>query len=398
MPSVEDLTNAVFNKDMIPSHGIYFEPRSDREYQRASRSITPPIEERINTLRCFLDTVRDKIAKYKKIKKGSVNYEEIYHACEKVTQSEQGHSPVSSDFTRRLATDLVTGQTEPCLLDRSNGYYGESDIDHTAQHAIRLIKGVVSSELDDENCNINGLKIIQEIIQDNRFEDVNIVTLNHDRLVERFLEGDNSDNWSHEYEDGFSNQRGEAREYKPGQIFSTDKTTRIIKPHGSVDWFLAEKEFRKSQKPKEISYIKHANQNNKRKYSLPGNGNEVYQIIGAGPFYLTGGEKEKQYADDIVGDMTYALNESLSNSEYILVSGFGWADRGMSRYLINSLRWDDNRKMVLMYEGNLSSAEDYPYLSGIYTGQRSDNISPSQITVINEYMENVDINLLNKSI
>lgn len=396
MPLVDGLTEAVFKTPMIPANGVYFEPRSKDELRDARQNLVPPLDKTLHKLRCFLRNLQDSISHHSD--QEQVTYEDLYHSCQKIRQGIDGSNPVAHDFAIRLAGSLVAGNRKSCLLDASNGYNVENDLDHTADQAIRLIQGVVNSKLDDENCNIQGLQLVREVIEDPDIDRVTIATLNHDRLVERFLEGDNSQSWTHPYEDGFSNAQGEVRVYRPGQIFMSNTEVRIIKPHGSVDWFLAEKENPKPQTKKRRKYVKHSDPTKKRKYQLSGTNRYTYTIIGAGPFFLTGQGKQYQYGDDIIGDMTHALTDSLSNADTILVSGFGWSDRVMSHHLINSLRWGKDKNMILLYEfgengQSLYDRDEYPYLANILLNIDREDVSAGQIYYdLKSYMCNADWN------
>jgi hypothetical protein len=391
MPSVSCLTECVFEKPMVHSHGIYFEAETEESPQERGKEGGSSSDE-VPILRRFLDHVRRKIANTSD-EEQAITYEELYHACQRVRQAERGEDPVSRVFTQQLSESLSLNESSPALLEVPDSYDEVSNLEYTADHAKSLIQGVVNSELDDEDCEIKGMHMIHEVIRDSDVERVTVATLNHDRLIERFLEGGNSEGKAHLYEDGFSEVRGEVRIHVPGQIFRSDEPNRVIKPHGSVDWYLAEKEMPPPQEDKEMVYVKHSDPSDKRNYELRGGNNETYTIIGAGPFFLTGEAKGLQYGDNIIGDMTNALTTSLADSDCVIVSGFGWKDKVMSKYLINYLRWNRDNKIVFLYpngplKSNLYSWEDFGYLSSFLWNFHKERVKPYQIVdSINKYMK-----------
>jgi hypothetical protein len=376
---------------MVHSHGIYFASETEEGPQRRDGEGASSSEE-VPILRRFLRQLRRKIASNSDEER-TITYEELYHACHRIRQAERGDDPLSHVFTQQLCESLSVSGSSPSLLEAPDSYGEMSDLEYTVTHAKSLIQGVVNSELDDEDCEIKGLHMIRQAIQDSDVERVTVATLNHDRLLERFLEGSGSEGKSHQYEDGFSEVQGEARIHVPGQIFRSSEPIRVVKPHGSVDWFLAEKKIPPPEGGKETVYIKHSDPTNKRNYELRGGNGETYTIIGAGPFFLTGQVKEFQYGDNIIGDMTNSLTMSLADCDCVIVSGFGWKDKVMSRYLINYLRWSRSSKMVLLYPNgplgsNTYNCEDFRYLSSFLWNFDKERVRGYQmVDSIKKYIE-----------
>jgi hypothetical protein len=77
------------------------------------------------------------------------------------------------------------------------------------------------------------LRPLVEFIRDGRLEDVSVFTLNHDTLLERTLAGAGID-----VVDGFGEVVSGVRYWRPELFGESRLTRRLVKLHGSVDWFL----------------------------------------------------------------------------------------------------------------------------------------------------------------
>ena len=230
MPNVESLTECVLNKPMRCGNDGYKEDAASAIYGESDPPEVTKVRSLIEKVQSVTETYYERLTRDRE-----VNYEDLFYICRQIHQCEQGQSPSIAS----LAAEIKES-SEVDLLDAPS-QDDRSDLQYTALHAQLLIRGVVQAELDDEQCKVKGFDVIRQVIEDPEVRKTTIVTLNHDRLVERMLEGNNPDGWTCDYADGFGNTKGLAREYEAGKIFSCGESVRIIKPHGSVDWFWAQK-------------------------------------------------------------------------------------------------------------------------------------------------------------
>ena len=339
MPDVETLTASVFNKPMRYGNDRYTEDAACAVYGEPDPPEVATVRSLIEKVQSVAETYYDQFTWDRE-----VNYEDLFYICRQIYQCEKGESPSIAPLVAEIKeSDEVDLLDAPSQDDRS-------DLQYTALHAQLLIRGVVQTELDDEQREVKGLDVIRQVIEDPEVRKTTIVTLNHDRLVERMLEGNNPDRWTCDYADGFGNAKGLAREYEAGNIFNSEESVRVIKPHGSVDWFWAQKVFGDSDYQRlPLTYIKHSNPTKKHIRKLSNGQGTTFEITAPGPTFLTGFGKEQSYGADIFGDMIYAMNAGLEDADLVLVSGFGWKDQGMSHRLLNALEWNRERRMILLY-------------------------------------------------
>jgi hypothetical protein len=143
---------------------------------------------------------------------------------------------------------------------------------------------------------------------------VTIVTLNHDVLVETLLEKHFDWRPGIDFEDGFGPAEDDVRKYDPERLFNDSARLRLIKPHGSINWYFDD------DGPTAL---------------LPSARRECFSK--SEPSFLSGIGKEGRYQYGIFGDMVEAFQHVLRQTTTVIESGFGWQDEGMYNLLTQYL-------------------------------------------------------------
>lgn len=179
---------------------------------------------------------------------------------------------------------------------------------------------------------IDGLTIIGDLHKYGLKFD--IATLNHDLLVERYL----SDNHIG-YFDGFGEPDGDIRYFKPKR-FNQTEDIRLYKLHGSINWF----RYRKSVD----SYLCLIGNDYMHCRDARGRFIEVIDQI---PKFLTGSyNKMTEYGFGIIAWMHFKFFEQLYKCNTIIMSGYGWNDRGISGQLMHWLLSSKKNRIILLHE------------------------------------------------
>lgn len=248
------------------------------------------------------------------------NYEDVLSVLQQIEASERGdeYSPMISMYTDSLRNDCD-------LVDSDRDSI--SSMLNTVLASMVMIKCVIYRMLRDPLVNIKGLDILKDVCNATWVSKVCVVTFNHDVLVERFLQSVGI-----AYTTGFLDNSTRSRgEFSPelllpesvgGHVGSRD--VRIIKVHGSIDW--------------RVGYIGEDYNRFKKLISLSEDemdtrakaidGQMSYSTISGLPYILSGGNKEGSYNHKIYGHLQYAFQRWLDNTNTVIVSGFGWNDRG----------------------------------------------------------------------
>jgi hypothetical protein len=156
--------------------------------------------------------------------RGPTSYEDLLYLCEEMTNWRIGLAdnsiltPFMKSLERRTHR-LLSGGSLSARLD---------DLGLLAQNARAFIQSAVAAAL--RGGRPSGLDLIVELARSKRIEQLNIVTLNHDTLVEQLLAGNDV-----AVGDGFGPADGDIRWYDDS-VYDAGHSVRIFKLHGSVNW------------------------------------------------------------------------------------------------------------------------------------------------------------------
>jgi hypothetical protein len=264
-------------------------------------------------------------AKRTAVFRGPTSYEDLFYLCEEMTNWRIGlaDNSILTSFMKALerrARRLLNGATLGARLD---------DLGLLARDARLLIQSVTTRMLRAGNP--DGLDLIIELARCKRIAQLNIVTLNHDTLVEQIMEDSNV-----ELVDGFGPSDGDVRWYDD-QLYDTRPTpARLFKLHGSVSWY----RFVVDGLPR-TAVVRRDDGGD----LLDGKGKPLRRWIEDASF-LTGGNKAIRYQHGIYLDLLFRFQEVLRGCDVILMCGYGWGDAAINLRLET---WMDNpRKRIIL--------------------------------------------------
>jgi hypothetical protein len=283
--------------------------------------------------------------------RGPTSYEDLFYLCEEMTDWRIGLAenstltPFMKSLERR-ARPLLSGGT---LAARLN------DLGRLARDARLFIQSVTTAAL--RGGKPAGLDLVVELARSRQIEQLDIVTLNHDTLIERVLaESDVG------LTDGFGPDDGDIRWYDDRLYDAMQPSLRLLKLHGSVNWY----RFTVDGLPRTAVVRR-----NDRGDLFDGKGNPLQRWIPSASF-LTGGNKAIRYQHGIYIDLQFRFQELLRRCDVILMCGYGWGDAAINLRLET---WMDNpRKRIVLLHPNpaeirtrsmiISSAYDWWVSSG----------------------------------
>ena len=341
MPDVRTITGGVFNEPIVFS--------ANERYEHCDRAEPAPnSEERVDRVRAFLGIVSN-YAQRVLCESGKpdqlVTYEDLYHLCAQVVTDQSGGDTRSTDpfnLAIRPFSEKLKREAETPLLSGSDDRL--NNLAYTAREATFLITGVVREMLHSDNVNDESfLPLLKAIDETGRrqkgVEQVTIVTLNHDVLVETLLEKHRDLKPVVNFEDGFGPAEDGVRKYDPERLFNDSARLRLIKPHGSINWYFAESDSNR-QRYSDVAIFDGDPFDDGRDYGF-------YPVTGESSF-LSGIGKESSYQSGIFGDMVEAFQHVLRRTTTVIESGFGWQDYGMRSILMRYLtRKKENRLLRL---------------------------------------------------
>jgi len=160
------------------------------------------------------------------IYRSTTSYEDLFYLTEQITMTGVGlvdDAPTGAfvDLVERKAGNIIEGENRDARL---------ISLYHLSVEALSFIEWMVTMSLNTEY--ISGLDLVVELAESQRIKQLDIVTLNHDTLVEQVLTENNIS-----FVDGFGSQDGDVRWQDDTEYDAKDAKVRLIKPHGSVNWY-----------------------------------------------------------------------------------------------------------------------------------------------------------------
>jgi hypothetical protein len=283
----------------------------------------------------LVTTIERKVSEFHGQTINPPNYEEIFYLCSQIRDSEYGEyeNPVITPFIEKLLPELRP------YIGESPGYPRRFTIAELSSEACKYIEHIVWEMLEVPTPNIDYLKFIGDSANDSENNIFDIFTLNHDTLVEQYLEKEKI-----EVTDGFGVEQNKIRYLDLKKLDENPRNIRIVKLHGSINWF---------------RFISRSAKNNRDAIGIPltndlwhtkdPEGEEQLPADGS-PMILVGGfNKILQYTSGIYADLHCQLNASLKNTQRLVVCGYSWGDKGINSRVINWVTKGQENKIIQIH-------------------------------------------------
>jgi len=317
LPTVSEITDDLLSGEWsIHTDGRYFRGEDPSPFLADEHRATPEQQ--------ALVALRDAILPFlrRNDTKREVNYEDLFYV---LRQLEEEDARVVGNPAIGPFYDHAKCVMEPPLklLTKNRDFGHEYKFRQLCEYCMNLIADVVSANLQTPQ-EVIGLNLLQEVITDSSLTEINIVTLNHDLLIEKFL------NEIHVgFVDGFETDPDGILVFRPENLTS-DARVKVLKLHGSVDWY--------SIKTKEGHQLV-------KKPPF-----DCLSPLESRPIFLCGTDnKPLAYADGPFQDIHYTWRRMLEDCNLMIMSGYGWKDRGISGRILHWLSSKQN-KLVLLAE------------------------------------------------
>lgn len=303
------------------------------------------------------------------IYRSETSYEDLIYMVQRIALAGQG---LLDDALAGAFADLVE-QKAGELLEGTSREARAMRLAILAQAASQYIQAHVGRSLHTET--ISGLDLVASLAQSDLIKKLDIVTLNHDTLVERLLANNKI-----VFVDGFSSPDGNVRWHDDSTYDNVGAKVRVIKPHGSVNWY----EFQRH------GLAWHAISNSAAPLdAIDGSGQKLVPYRQT-PSFLAAANKTAYYNIGIYSDMFYRFHHALKNCHIVIMSGYGWADTGVSRKFDNWLDYNRNNRLILLHtDPDLLSSRSLIFASG-YDGW----VKSGQLVPILKWLSNTTIDEL----
>jgi len=303
-----------------------FQENYHDDYERSHDEPWPHVRK---FLKVLLDYNKEIASRRKYPEDHQPNYEHLYHLCSQLRL-------VLLKYTDNAALwEFVTEverRTASIFADLYNSLITYDLVDFS-RLGCELIKKTVLQSLSFAGEDPEGFRFLRQLTRCEKFDNVQIVTLNHDDLIEKAL----SCSPSIGFADGFSEPDGNIRWYRPESLFTEEFRISLIKLHGSITWRHSVMEDRRIAIP--LTHYDSCRDAQGRHIGL----DKLPQV-------LTGSDKEITYHSGVFADMNYAFLKALYKTSCMIMSGYGWNDIGVNLRLKTWLDRDESRRLILLYE------------------------------------------------
>ena len=311
--STDKITKAIFTEKLQLDYSEWFYPPEEN-------NSSPTVDEGIHPL---LRLIRCKFIKHLGCKENQVTYEDIFYFLISLDhESGYAKNPLLKSAVAQFAD-------EACITWRATNGLGE---DYELWKKLYLTQNYIKSVVKFRLCNLRkpiGYCWIKDAINDEAYKS-NIVTLNHDLLLDIFFE-----NAGIKFCDGFKKDpEKKVKIFDPRYFLDTDKP-HLIKLHGSINW-------------KAYGGAK------RHLVAIPMEGYDRNEILYGGAtdeIHILAGTHNKleDYSYSIYADLVAQYQRLLWTTDYVIICGYGFGDRGINSRLSNWLRLDIKNQIIVIH-------------------------------------------------
>ncbi len=336
-PKTNEITDQVYSGEHVFRHS------NQNYYINQDVVSTVPLQPDIEMICRTLEVIRPK-------RKG--NYENLYDAIFKIRR-EYGnqYTPFKSDiihYLKDLRLIIQSFRTDITFLPQESELLSNT-LDYIEDITLEMILRNRGNE-----SNTSYLNIYHQLLESDDIEGLDIFTLNHDTLIEDHIK-------NYPIIDGFQPlQDSGLSEWKPSLFNSpSEKSVRLFKLHGSIDWFwvstlsskgeLAEflgetvqsyRRFPFLAKVDDVSYAR-----NEGRWVI--NGKDHINTEEGRPSLLIGQDaKLIAYSNSHYVEQLRRFKDSLEVSDAIIIVGYSWQDSGVTRLIDDWQMGTENKKLL----------------------------------------------------
>lgn len=361
LPGVNDLLDAILWGEWHKHTDQLFYPGPN--HQLYTDDPTDSVQRFLRYLKGLVD------ATHAKRGQEPANYEDLFFLIKQIGDQERGES---RNAALESFIEAVRSELHAFPVDQMHFMGGLSFLAAMAELASVLIQSVVHHKLATKE-NPKGLDLIVEIAAQHP---VTVVTLNHDLLIERVF-----DDAGISFDGGFGAPDGDVRWFEDEKLNPSGKV-RLLKLHGSINWY-------------ELVRKNDPDQRRKTVLALSGDAwhwktadGETLQSFEGMPLFLTGvGNKIASYNTGIYAEMMFRFHEALKSANSIVMSGYGWGDKGINTRLIGWLSDKKDRRLFLLHE----RPEEFVEKLTALTNRRDRLKERGQLIEVRKWMQNVTL-------
>lgn len=350
MPKTNEISDLIFEgKNIIRDSAMNFFIGNPSGF---NWSIYKDVPKRVQS---FIKILKSELTEYYKDSTRPINYEDVYYLLDffRLNYYDNEGNPsfkyLLKEFEPRIKELLFP--IDP-LLDHN------FELNELIEETRNYIKDLVTILLSQKAQSFDGFKLLKESIDNAKSFPIEIFTLNHDAIIEQFLQSETII-----FNDGFEKKDNDYSFWNPC-LFDVDNKINLYKIHGSVNWHYFDEESWKDRRICKVS--PNAFWRNPKKSIL---------LIGT---Y----NKLSEYNRNPFLELFYRFNSQLNKCTHLIVSGYSFSDKGVNEKIFDWLLTNSNRKIIIIDPFVNILREKMPTI--LWGSWNTETIIP-----INDYIENI---------
>ncbi|MCH8941763.1 MAG: SIR2 family protein [Bacteroidetes bacterium] len=312
-------------------------------------------QEFIPRIKTFLELLKNELWDYYKDSNESVNYEDIYYLLDFIRKNIYGteKNPAFKYLLKNFEKTIkeLSSPIDP-LID------SEITLETLLNETVQYIEYSVIFSLFKRPDSFKGLAFLNEFISESDFSRIDIFTLNHDIVIEKYLQS-----ISKNFCDGFGAEN-DGYKFWDQTLFGLDNEINLFKLHGSIDWYYFDEtswvDRRICKCSSEILW------RDPRK-----------SIILIGTY-----NKLAKYIESIFLELFCLFYKTMYMHNTIIISGYGFGDSGINEKLFNWVLQENNKMIII--DPNVESLRNKMW--SVLDKKWGEN---KKIVPIKEYIENI---------
>ena len=331
MPRTNDITDLVLSGNDVwkSSDGSYYLEKTKRltwDVLETSR-----ITKFINILKQQIDIFYEN-----RLHQRETNYEDLYYVADQIRNAENG------DYDNPAIQPLIDKILPDCVqLMRKTDLHEEWNLLNLASEATYSIKDIAWRLLLKSPDNLSYLSRFFPPFDSSSFPSTNIFTLNHDTILEGWLSQRKV-----EFIDGFTEPVNGVRYWNTSILAKSSSQVNLFKLHGSVNWFSFPPN---TIQPGVISIGIPPNWDFRHTLDPEGKRQDSNGSNGPRPEILMGTfNKMFDYTMGIFADIYSSFRQALHRTENLVVSGYGFGDKGINIQIVEWMYLSPNNKIILI--------------------------------------------------
>ena len=266
------------------------------------------------------------------------SYEEVCNLADQISEGLNGWSDNAAiiHLANKLESEI---QQLPSACNHPRSF--DWDLPKLAEETSNYIRDVVWLMLQRRIKDVTYLNGLLSIALDNKFDSVDIFTLNHDQVIESWLVSNQES-----YADGFNAQQNNIRLWEPHLLYQSESRIRVLKLHGSIDWYQFQSQ---NQCPVRVYVGMRMDGGNPLELYKTPDDQDIHMLIPR-PKLLIGTEtKPREYNTLVFDDLHHFFRTSLRTTQCLVVAGYGFRDRGINYHLSEWIHTSTPKRVVLVH-------------------------------------------------